>query len=167
MGYIPFAVDDAMDAVVKLCSSHHALKLRHTGGIVQKGNGNTYVAMHWAEDQSGCGTITEWVFSGPKDSDAYKTCIGMWTSDISCMEGTEKSRTSYGGGYVFYTRQGCVLMRLYALPRTSTLIVPRLSSKKSSIDSAPRNDTAPAEDSIWSSLWKRFGNKSTGASAHV
>lgn len=119
MGYDSFTVADAQAVVKSFCEAQYVLEPDNTYGQVEEYDAGSYsvvASAAWADSQSGCGTMQAWSFA---DSDLdYDECLDAFSTDFYCTNEEAPASSSYGGGYVYNTGNGCILMELYAYTPT-------------------------------------------------
>jgi hypothetical protein len=119
MGYNSFSLTDAQAVVKSFCEQSYVLEPDNTYGQVEEydtGSIAVVASAAWADSQSGCGTMAAWSFA---DSDEdYDLCLDAFSTDFFCKNEEEPATSSYGGGYVYNTGSGCILMELYAYTPT-------------------------------------------------
>lgn len=117
MGYVEFTDDQAKSVIQSFCDAKYVLDPSNTYGQVEEttfGSYSVVVSAAWAKDQSGCGTMDAWSFAD--SSSDLDLCLNAWSTDFYCGDetGTDTVSNSYGGGYVYTTGNGCILLELYA-----------------------------------------------------
>lgn len=112
--YTSFTQKQAQTVVKNFCKNNHVLDPGNTYGFVDElsGEPSVVVSASWARDESGCGNKKSWSFSG--SSTQYDICLNAWSTDYFCENENAYATTSYGGGYVYNTGNGCMLLKLYA-----------------------------------------------------
>jgi hypothetical protein len=119
MGYNSFTVTDAQDVVKSFCEAEYVLEPDNTYGQVEEydtGSIAVVASAAWADDQSGCGTVASYSFADSTED--YDLCLDAFSTDFYCENEDEAVSTSYGGGYVYNSGSGCILLELYAYTPT-------------------------------------------------
>jgi hypothetical protein len=119
MGYDQFTLTQTQAAVKAFCEASYVLEPDNTYGQVEEYAADSYsvvVSAAWADDQSGCGTMKAWSFADSGED--YDLCLEAWSTDFFCVNEEVAASNSYGGGYVYNTGNGCVLLELYAFTPT-------------------------------------------------
>ncbi|KAI7973519.1 hypothetical protein EIK77_004125 [Talaromyces pinophilus] len=115
MGYVSFTLDDAKGAIGPFCNASYVLDPSNTFGFVEKYDAGSYSVLctaQWANDQAGCGAQKAYSFAD--SSLDYELCLNAWSTDYFCLDENAPAASSYGGGYVYNSGSGCILLELYA-----------------------------------------------------
>jgi hypothetical protein len=112
--YVQFSQSDAQTVVSSFCSENYVLEPGNTYGFAEGDEQSGYTviaAASWAQDQTGCGTETNFPFNANSDE-----CLDGWSTDFYCTNEDGSETTSYGGAYVLEPpgNGGCILISLYA-----------------------------------------------------
>ncbi|QGA18027.1 hypothetical protein EYB26_005705 [Talaromyces marneffei] len=149
MGFTSFTQDQAQTVVKSFCGNNYVLDPSNTYGFVNELSGDpaVIVSASWAHDQSGCGTEESWSFAG--SSLQYDLCLNAWSTDYFCENEYANAATSYDGGYVYNTGDGCILLKLYAeLPQEGPMNGPIVANITTT--TAGNNGTAWSSNSTLS-----------------